>query len=149
VNKDLFDVIGYTYGGSGTTFNTPDLRSRFPVGVGTYAARGDSDNAAETVRSPSHDHNVGTLDTNSTGSTHTHVIPNQADGTNFIVTVGSGTNSVPRRSDFMGHNHGGATTGTGSGHDHEVTGRTGMGAGNGAALESRFPYLGVNFIIKL
>lgn len=28
--KKLFDVIGYTFGGSGSTFNLPDLRGLFP-----------------------------------------------------------------------------------------------------------------------
>lgn len=31
---DLFSVIGYTYGGSGSNFTLPDLRGRSPVGVG-------------------------------------------------------------------------------------------------------------------
>lgn len=30
----LFAVIGYTYGGSGATFNVPDLRGRMPIGAG-------------------------------------------------------------------------------------------------------------------
>ena len=31
----LFAVIGYTYGGSGASFNLPNLSGRVPVGVGT------------------------------------------------------------------------------------------------------------------
>jgi microcystin-dependent protein len=31
--KDLFDVIGYTYGGSGNNFELPDYRGRVPVGT--------------------------------------------------------------------------------------------------------------------
>ncbi len=30
----LFGVIGYTYGGAGSSFTVPDLRSRFPLGAG-------------------------------------------------------------------------------------------------------------------
>lgn len=30
---DLFDAIGYTYGGSGANFNVPDLRGRSPIGL--------------------------------------------------------------------------------------------------------------------
>lgn len=30
---DLFEAIGYTYGGSGDNFNVPDLRGRIPVGL--------------------------------------------------------------------------------------------------------------------
>lgn len=32
---DLFAALGTTYGGSGTTFNLPDLRNRVPMQVGT------------------------------------------------------------------------------------------------------------------
>lgn len=31
----LFSLIGYTYGGSGTSFNLPDLRGRLPINQGT------------------------------------------------------------------------------------------------------------------
>jgi microcystin-dependent protein len=34
-NQALFAVIGYRYGGSGATFNVPDLRGRMPIGMGT------------------------------------------------------------------------------------------------------------------
>jgi microcystin-dependent protein len=38
VNRPLFDVIGYSYGGDGrTTFALPDLRGRAAVGVGQGA----------------------------------------------------------------------------------------------------------------
>jgi microcystin-dependent protein len=32
---DLFQAIGYTYGGSDASFNIPDIRGRVPVGAGT------------------------------------------------------------------------------------------------------------------
>ena len=32
---DLFGEIGYTFGGTGSTFYLPDLRGRMPVGTGT------------------------------------------------------------------------------------------------------------------
>jgi microcystin-dependent protein len=31
--SDLFDIIGYRYGGSGNNFNLPDLRERIPLGA--------------------------------------------------------------------------------------------------------------------
>ncbi|MGJ3244926.1 MAG: tail fiber protein [Elainellaceae cyanobacterium] len=37
----LFAAIGYTYGGSGNSFNVPDLRGRVPVGVGQGAGLTD------------------------------------------------------------------------------------------------------------
>ena len=38
----LFNAIGYTYGGSGTAFNVPDLRGRIPMGSGTGAGQGSA-----------------------------------------------------------------------------------------------------------
>lgn len=31
--QELFNVIGYTYGGSGASFNVPNLQERFPIGA--------------------------------------------------------------------------------------------------------------------
>jgi microcystin-dependent protein len=39
---DLYSVLGYTYGGSGASFNVPDLRGRVPMGAGTGAQNGGS-----------------------------------------------------------------------------------------------------------
>jgi len=32
---NLYNAIGYTYGGSGNNFNIPDIRGRVPIGTGT------------------------------------------------------------------------------------------------------------------
>jgi microcystin-dependent protein len=41
-NTALFSILGTTYGGNGqTTFALPDLRSRFPIGVGQGAGLSD------------------------------------------------------------------------------------------------------------
>lgn len=39
---DLFAIIGYTYGGSGSTFNVPDLSGRFAVGAGDSGTTGST-----------------------------------------------------------------------------------------------------------
>jgi microcystin-dependent protein len=61
----LFDVIGYTYGGSGDFFNLPDLRGRVPIGAGTgtnlsartLAATGGAEEHTLTLQQiPSHSH---------------------------------------------------------------------------------------------
>ena len=36
VYASLFNVIGYSYGGSGGSFNVPNLQSRFPIGANSY-----------------------------------------------------------------------------------------------------------------
>jgi microcystin-dependent protein len=98
----LFAVIGYTYGGSGASFNLPDLRSRVSVGKsasGTFVTLG-STGGAEThtltaAQMPAHTHKFGyrggTSDqTNSayvTGRSITHDPANQFSDTS---SAGSG-----------------------------------------------------------
>lgn len=56
-NQALFSLIGYSYGGSGNTFNLPNLQGRVPIGVGQdnvhiypFGARGGN---TQTTISPS------------------------------------------------------------------------------------------------
>lgn len=81
---ELFDVITYTYGGSGANFNVPDFRSVSPMGTGAgshtgtsartlgtfYGAEGVSISTSQmpshshttpshTHTTPAHDHNIG------------------------------------------------------------------------------------------
>lgn len=78
---DLFNAIGYTYGGSDASFNVPDIRGRVPVGAGAgsnLTARGLASTGGEESHTlsinemPSHTHSLtrransdtGTYDTN-------------------------------------------------------------------------------------
>lgn len=60
---DLFTAIGYTYGGSGSSFNLPDLRDRFPVGAGSSYSLGSTGGSSSVTLStseiPSHHHTYG------------------------------------------------------------------------------------------
>lgn len=50
--SNLFAVIGYTYGGSGSSFNVPDLRGRSPAGLdnlGGSSANVNTDAAADSM----------------------------------------------------------------------------------------------------
>lgn len=107
----------YAHLGNSTTL--PDLRSRFPVGAGTYTALKGTDGATEANRSPAHDHASGSLTTGA--------------------AVGT-VNREPRTS--------GSDNAAGTGHTHNVTGRTGMNLGPNAGTDSQFPRYGVNFIIR-
>lgn len=75
---ELHAVIGYTFGGSGGSFNVPDLRQRFPLGVAesgtgnTLGATGGTINHTHT--GPAHTHGVGSLATASAG-VHNHGAP--------------------------------------------------------------------------
>jgi microcystin-dependent protein len=67
---DLFGAIGYTWGGSGNTFNVPDLRGRAPIGTGqgsgltnrTLAEKGGEERHTLTIAEmPSHNHTVNSV----------------------------------------------------------------------------------------
>ena len=67
---DLFGAIGYTWGGSGGTFNVPDLRGRAPIGAGQgsgltnrpLAEKGGEERHQLTVAEmPSHSHTLQTI----------------------------------------------------------------------------------------
>jgi hypothetical protein len=103
--------------------NTPDLRGRFPIGAGTFAAVGAGDASAESARTPVHAHGL---------NSHTHTISGQA-GTGFIGGA-TGSINMTKYGDYNGHAHGGDTG--------AASGNTASSSVNG------IPYLGVNFIIK-
>lgn len=64
----LYNVLGYRFGGSGGTFNVPDMRGRFPIGVDTaqteFSATGKK-GGTFTVPVPAHVHAMP----------HTHPMP--------------------------------------------------------------------------
>lgn len=84
-NVELFNVIGTTFGaGNGTTsFNLPDMRARFPFGLGGSAVIGQTGGAATVTlivdNLPQHGHSV--ID-----PSHTHTTVRQ--GTGFASSPG-------------------------------------------------------------
>lgn len=116
----LFAVVGTTFGvGDGsTTFNVPDARQKFPLGVaasGTgnaLGATGGSIDHTHTV--PAHFHGMGTgSDFNITsGGAHTHSI----DHDHASVTSAAGS----AHTHSIDHDHAAATTDSQGGHSHFV-----------------------------
>lgn len=107
--RALFEIIGTTYGaGDGsTTFNLPDFRGRFALGVaasGTGATLGATGGAIDHVH---------------TGPSHTHSIASVADHQHAVTTLQTTENGA--------HDHGGTesdgsgTTGGAGGHSHSGT----------------------------
>lgn len=125
---DLFAAIGTTYGtGDGsTTFNIPDMRARFPLGVndGTLPA-GASGSYTTRARAATGGAEEVTLDTTQ--------LPSHAHGSTDLVyesAPGTGTLTI---SAGLGFDVGGATSNLGGGLPH-----TNMP-----------PFLTLNFLIKV
>lgn len=123
----LFDVIGYSYGGGGGTFNVPDLRGRAPIGAGTGTGLSTftvgQSTGTETIsvaQMPVHSHGV-------TDPGHYHT----RDTTSNIQTGGAET--------LMNATAGGAQTSSNT---------TGISINNtGGGNTFRSPSLAGNFII--
>jgi microcystin-dependent protein len=162
--QNLFDAIGYSYGGSGASFNLPDLQGRVPVGLGTNAdvnALTDNDGIATVAnRTPRHTHVVpkhkhsvsvsGT--TNNTDVNHEH---GSGDGYPFITGgfAGAGadvsTGGGGYRQQYSGgmnrnnpHSHTFSAAGT-AGSTSDPSGDSDLTSGSAGP-----PFIVVNYIIK-
>ena len=136
----LFNVLGYTWGGSGANFNVPDSRGRASIGVGqgsgltnrTLAATGGEEAHAISIAELA----VNTHTQNShthTDSGHTHSIPNYA----FAGASGGATNVVS----------GSSATGSASANIQATT-ATNQNTGSGTAHNTMMPFIAYNKIIK-
>lgn len=127
---ELFNVLGYTYGGSGASFLVPDLRGRMPIGAGNDGTA--ANNASRTrgakggdTRLQSHGHGVSD--------------PGHAHGGDYNVAAAAGGNqSNP------------AAANTASYYNATRSATTGIsiqssGSGSG---ENMPPFLVTNYIIK-
>lgn len=122
----LYATDGFPFGnGDGsTTFEVPDLRQRFPLGVaasGTGDALGDTGGAIDHVHGqPTHTHGQ---------TTHTHTNPNVNSGGAHVHSQGntgsngSHTHTNPNTGSAGSHIHAfsGATTSSGGSHSHSFS----------------------------
>lgn len=69
--SDLFQAIGYTFGGSGSSFNLPDLREKFVRGVGATHTLG----TVEGDGNKSHAHSVSLSGNSGFAGSHSHLVP--------------------------------------------------------------------------
>lgn len=125
----LFGVIGYAYGGAGSSFNVPDLRGRFPAGVGgtlngasvNFGTTGGADSHTQTVAEmPSHTHT-------DTGHAHSDIpaVPN-------LTTIGPG---APEPTAIPGAGFTG------------IASASLTNTGGGSAFPTTPPWVGVGYII--
>jgi len=121
----LFAAIGYTYGGSGASFNVPDLRNKMSIGVGTSYTLGSTGGNATTTLTVAnlavHSHNLYLSHTHDTDATHGHGFTqgahhHQISGLSHGHTV---TNTAHVHGADAGTNYG-SFWGNGSGHSYLV-----------------------------
>ena len=161
--KDLFDVIGTTYGtGNGnTTFNLPDFRARFPMGSngGSLTAGGASSHTLAIAEIPAHSHSSGTLQTLTAGAhSHSYSDPgHNHGGSTGSSSYSSGTDSMSLSggagNDNGAHSHSISTDYTyisissAGDHTHTVQGSTGSVGGN-QPFDMTPLYQSIHYIIR-
>ncbi|UTW13138.1 phage tail protein [Marinobacterium rhizophilum] len=146
--SSLFSLLGTKYGGDGrTTFGLPDLRGRSPVGIhqgpGLSAIRIGEKGGTESVtltqaQMPSHAHNAEASIAIPANSTSTDTNP--APATNSV--LGPASNSG--RPGALYSNE--APNTTLAAFNNPVTVNP---AGGSQPVETRNPFLGMNFVIAL
>lgn len=125
----LFAAIGYTFGGSGASFNLPNFQNRKPLGA--YSSKllgttgGAETHSITTAEMPSHTHAAGTL----------------TFAFQWVATTPS-TGSAARITDISN-----TTSGAGTAASGNITGSTASN-GSGTAMSIQDPYLAINFIIR-
>jgi microcystin-dependent protein len=160
---DLFSVIGYTYGGSGSSFTIPNLQGRIPVGRDAAQtefdvlgeAGGAKTHTLTTAQMPSHTHTTPNHShtfsaTTSTDGSHSHVLEDSVlegspTGGSWSVFTG-----IRQRSGWGDTRY---VQAAGS-HTHTLSGTTSNSSpttnssGSGEAHNNLQPYIVVNYIIK-
>ena len=151
---NLFSVIGYTFGGSGSAFLLPNYLDRMPIGVNSIAAAiGATGGSASTTLSvanlPSHSHSASSTSSSTSSSSVSdpgHLHYSLSGG---FLGAGSTGGTGPNSNAVFNPTTASAVTGISVSTSTNTTTSTSIGnTGSGTAATTISPYLGINFIIK-
>ena len=154
----LYAVLGTTYGGSGNSFNLPDMQGLFVAGKGANGydalnAKGGANKVALAYSEmPKHNHNSSTSTTDGdvitgTNGGHSHTLSENANYSGGS-KEGHGIASSTGHAEILRQNQ---TTSQSGSHYHTVSlkARGGDVNGNTVAHENRPPFIVLNYIIKV
>lgn len=156
----LHAAIGYQYGGSGLSFNVPNLQNRVPVGKGTEV---EFDTLGESGGSKTHQLSVNEMPShthiqdshNHTQNAHSHTAGDNGHSHSGVIIAGG--LSVPQGSYYgVWGNYGMKNTDTGYASvyvnnataTNQATTATNQNTGGGLAHNNLQPYIVLNYIIK-
>lgn len=164
---DLFSAIGYTYGGSGSSFLIPNLQNRIPVGRGTdveFDTLGEMGGVKSTSLTsnhiPEHNHSINhdhASVTTSTDGNHSHSpAGGSTDGFVAHLTALDGTQQAGIPTTINGYIVATRNTNTAGAHSHTVdlplftgtSGNYGTASGSITPVSALQPYIVLNYIIK-
>jgi microcystin-dependent protein len=157
----LFQAIGYTYGGSGASFNVPNLQNHVPVGLGAEIefnalgkTGGNKIHQLSVNEMPihsheqnphNHDQNSHTHNANSNRTAPSVFSSSPSSQTTGFADGGEGIviNTFWANAGTQGLRNVSTTTAT-----NKVTTATNQDAGGGQAHNNLQPYIVLNYIIK-
>jgi len=154
---DLFDVIGYTYGGSGNNFNLPNLKGRVPVGVDSNDTNFNA--LGKTYGDKTHAHNINGHthhyglrylgfygDTQLEGSSGVGIMNYSSDNNYTLSGYGASVGSVTTNNMNGGTTQSVQTVSPNAYQMEGDTSYTGMNTNNGSSYQ---PSFATYFIIKV
>lgn len=147
---DLFAAIGYTYGGSGSSFSVPDFRGRSPAGLDNLGGSSASVNTASAADDMGGEDGVESVQlSSSTMPSHSHTATTYSGGSHFHEigyldsTRGGGGNSTIQSYPIGAS--GTWDTSTDGSHSHTTTISN---SGSSGYHENVSPTTFTNFLIK-
>jgi microcystin-dependent protein len=146
----LFGLIGYTYGGSGSNFNVPNFQTRMPIGSAQTTSMSISYSGSTTISSGNKNISTNQLASHAHDFSHTHnfswTFQNANNGNQKTAPEGAAGITVLQNISTGQGNGSGATSGIVSGQSPDAGNNT---ANTGSGSDFLPPFQVVQFIIRV